>query len=81
MMEIMEKTIIDEITENEVQGAIKELKNNKSPGIDKISNELLKYAADILKCPLSILFTKCLNNTDVPKSWKNALIILIYRQR
>ena len=46
---------MDEITENEVQGAIKELKNNKSPGIDKISNELLKYAANILKCPVNIV--------------------------
>ena len=74
---------VDEITEVEIRNAIKELKNNKSPGIDKISNELLKYtlqAAYTLKYPLSVLFNTCLNGRDVPKSWKNALIILVYKK-
>jgi len=38
---------VDGITEVEVLNATKKLKNNKSPGIDKISNELLKYAASV----------------------------------
>jgi hypothetical protein len=32
----------DEITEEEVLDAIKNLKNNKSPGLDNILNEYLK---------------------------------------
>jgi len=61
----MQRTV-DEITEEEVQKAIKELTNNKSPGLDRLGNELLKYAANVLKYPLSVLFNKCLNDTDVP---------------
>jgi len=27
-----------------------------------------------------VLFNKCLNDSDIPKSWKNALIILVYKK-
>ena len=60
--------MVEDITESEVFSAIRELKSDKSPGTDKISNELLKYAANILSSPLSELFTKCLHVADVPKS-------------
>ena len=70
----------DDITESEVFSAIRELKTDKSPGTGQISNELLKYAANILSSPLSELFTKYLHVADVPKSWKNALIILIRKK-
>ena len=35
-------------TKAEVTTAIKRLKNNKSPGVDEVIVELLKYAPDIL---------------------------------
>ena len=35
----------DEISEEEIRSALRKVKNNKAPGIDKISGELMK--ADI----------------------------------
>lgn len=44
--------------------------------MDKISNKLLKYAANVLKHPRSALVNKCLNATVVPNWWKIVLLIL-----
>ena len=65
------------ITEDEVTGAIKELKNNKSAGMDQIPAELLKSGGKKLISELTNILNKCWNDQKVPKEWKEGIIIKI----
>jgi len=49
---------------SEVRDIIQKLKINKSPGPDKIENELLKTFSEILVEPLTIIFNKILGNLE-----------------
>ena len=65
----------DPPTINEIQSAIKQLKNGKSPGADHIQAELLKAniidTSERIKEILDEVWTK----EKVPKSWKKGLIV------
>ncbi|XP_078701690.1 uncharacterized protein LOC144927827 [Branchiostoma floridae x Branchiostoma belcheri] len=45
-------------TAEEIQNALKKLKNHKSPGVDEIANEQLKYGAQGITKALEVLFAK-----------------------
>ena len=59
----------------EISNAIKRLKNYKSPGIDSISNEQLKYGEDGLLEHLHILCEKIWSAEQIPNDWVKGLII------
>lgn len=65
------------ISLKKLQIQIKNMKNNKSPGFDNISNEILKN----LPNKSLILFTKIINSIfklgHFPKSWKTSKVIAI----
>ena len=61
---------IEEITKH-----INKAKCKKSPGIDHIPNEVLKY--DNVKLVLYHLFKFCFTNSIVPKAWLRAIIVPI----
>ena len=65
------------ITMTELTTAISQLKSKKSPGIDKISNEMLKHASDNAKVQLLRLFNLSWKTKNCPKEWKQAEIITI----
>ena len=58
-----------EITESELTQAVKELKNNKATGPDKICNEILKCESEYLFKALLHLFNVILKNGNYPKNW------------
>ena len=60
------------ITTKEVQSVIRKLKNNKSVGIDKIPNEILKLPS--LLQTLTLLLNNCLTHGYVPGIWLKSLI-------
>ena len=59
-------SINNKITESEILTAVKNLKNNKSPGIDNILNEHLKNSILIMMPVYVKLFNIVFNNGIVP---------------
>jgi hypothetical protein len=62
---------------NELNKAIKELKNKASHGIDEVSNILLKKAPESFKIEMLKLFNQTLAQSKVPDDWKNTIIKMI----
>lgn len=66
--------------EDEIVNIIRTLKNNKSPGEDKITNEMLKTGNEILAQPLLSVFNKILQTTQIPEQWTKSEIILLHKK-
>ena len=63
-----------------IEAKIKGLKENKSPGADGISPRLLKEILDDISVPLAIAFYLSIQDGIVPREWKDATIILIFKK-
>ena len=50
-------------------------KNNKAPGVDSLTYEVLKN--DISINALTVLFNKCMEDGMIPNSWTKGIIKLI----
>ena len=72
---------IPPILRSEVETAINNLKNNKSPGLDNIHAEYLKAGGYPLISALLVLFNRILTTKDIPQPFKEALIIVIYKKK
>ena len=70
----------DQLTIEELDIALKTLKTKKSPGPDKIHNEMLQHLGPIGKGVLLHLFNTSWKLGKVPKAWKNAHITPILKK-
>ena len=69
-----------EITPEEILNVIKNLKAQKSPGLDGLISEVFKTAADIL-CPILIkIYNVVFSSECYPKSWSEGVITPIYKK-
>ena len=59
---------------------LKILKIGKASGADKISHQMLKYTANSVARPLTILFNKCLECGIFPQTWKKAIVMPLYKK-
>lgn len=67
------------ITDKEILHAVKDMKNNKTCGLDGIKNEMLKTSiTHILPC-LNKLFNYILSSGHYPAEWKLGYITPIYK--
>ena len=69
------------ITSNGVKKLMKSLKPNKAAGPDRLSPRVLKELSDHLADPLTRIFKKSLNEGNVPKDWRHALVAPIYKNK
>lgn len=69
-----------EITLDELEQAIKKLKNDKSPGFDNIINEFLKLNTPLFKNTLLSIFNVLFKQGYFPKAWSVGLIIPIFKK-
>lgn len=67
-------------TEEEVAKGIQTLKSDKSPGPDRITNEVIKAGSTCLVTPLTRLFNMILSSTNSPRQWSESEIILLYKK-
>ena len=65
------------ISENELNSAIYSLKSNSAPGLDQISNTILKNLPKNFITKLLNLYNNILEKNVFPKKWKKYLILLI----
>lgn len=65
----------------ELISAIKSLEDNKSCGPDRIPGEILKHGGYHLKCHLHSFIKNLWADEKLPKSWKDATIIPIYKNK
>ena len=56
------------------------MSKGKAEGVDGLSIDLIKVAGDFLLDKLAVLFTKCLETSSVLSSWKNVIIVFIYKK-
>ena len=69
-----------DFTEDEVKEAVKELKKNKAPGPDGITNDMIQKGGDIVIRIMTKFFNKLLREeAQLPESWKMGDIVSVYK--
>lgn len=71
---------LPDITNEEIKKALKQMKNGKCPGEDRITTEMLKFGGNILEGYIKKLFNQCLCEGTIPKCWLEAEVILLYKK-
>ena len=69
-----------EISMNIVLEALNLAKNNKSPGLDGITNELLKNGGNCLHQSLLAMFQKFIKLEKTPHEWNKSIIVPIFKK-
>ena len=64
----------------EFEAALKTLKDKKSPGPDKITNEMLEHHGSKTKSKLLGIFNNSWKTGHVPQSWREADMVPIYKK-
>ena len=67
------------INPSDVLNLLKNLVTNKSAGLDRIPNKLLKIAADIIAEPLCLLFNISIASGCIPSDWKIAKVFPLHK--
>ena len=68
-------------TTSEVKKHLHKLKCGKSPGLDSISNEVLRSLAPSIAYPLAIIFNLSYRSGVFPSSWKSAVVTALYKNK
>ena len=69
------------ITPTMVAIKIRDMKDNKSPGVDGITPKLLLEIAEQISIPLATVFNLSLEEGIVPLEWKEANIIQLFKKK
>jgi len=67
------------ITREEIEKAVNNLKNNKSPGPDGVLAEMLKNALGTILPFLESLFNQIFNSGEYPELWTGAIIVPLHK--
>lgn len=68
------------IMQEEIAKAIDTQKNDKAPGPDGISNEILKQMKVVMIPILTEIFNNVIDTENIPKQWTESVIILIFKK-
>ena len=82
--DLEQDTIYEELdcafTEQELRRAVFSQKDNKSPGIDSISSEIIKTSYDFISPFLIQLYNRMFNTGEYPRSWGEGIITPIFKK-
>ena len=68
---------IPTFTEYEILKKIETLKNDKSPGPEGVTNEIIKTGRHVLVRPLTISFNKIIEEKEIPITWTESNMVLL----
>lgn len=74
------KRLNDSPTKEEIRKALSHIKNNKSPGNDSITGEMLKAGSEETVEMLHNLLNRVWQEKKIPQEWKEAVIIPIHKK-
>ena len=63
------------VSVEDVRKAVKKLKKGKSPGVDGITSEMLKYGSEALLEWLTRGCKVCVSEEKVPNDWVRAIVV------
>ena len=72
--------LVPETSAFDVEMATEKLKRHNSPGIYKISTELIKAWFRTSHCEIHKLFYSIWNKEELPEVWKESVIVPIYKK-
>lgn len=61
--------------------AVRSLKANKVPGIDRVSNEILKEVIKFRPGLMLDIYNKCITQASLLKEWKMARLVLVRKKK
>ena len=64
----------------EVEGALRKMKNGKEAGKDQVNFETLKAGDETIAKQLAKLYTKCITERHIPKTWKEAKMVIFFKK-
>ncbi|XP_052743893.1 uncharacterized protein LOC128199241 [Bicyclus anynana] len=79
-IEMLEMSTVPSIMQEEVEFALETQKDDKAPGPDGISNELLKQTKQVITPILKEIFNDITNSESIPQQWTESNIILLYKK-
>jgi hypothetical protein len=68
------------ITMEELDKALKHVKNRKSPRLDNPPMELFKYGGNDFKAHIVQLFNNIVDKSQIPQEWETGIVINIYKK-
>ena len=71
---------MEEITIEDVEKAVRSLRNNKVPGMNGIQSELIKYGGYRLLNRIYELVRQILEEERIPAEWKETIIVPIHKR-
>lgn len=71
---------VEEPSLEEVEKAIREIKNNKAPGNDGINIEIIKAGGKEIAIQIHKLLTQIWRKEEMPKDWEEAIIVPLHKK-
>ena len=64
----------------EVEAALRKMKNGKEAGKYQVNIETLKAGDETIPKQLAKLYTKCITERRIPKTWKEANMVIFFKK-
>ena len=68
------------ITAWEVEVALRKVKNGNEAGTDQVNIETLKAGDENIEKQLAKLYTKCIAERRIPKTWKEGNVVIFFKK-
>ncbi|GBP75022.1 LINE-1 reverse transcriptase homolog [Eumeta japonica] len=79
-IELLEISFVPSIMQEEIEFALETQRDDKAPGPDGISNEVLKRAKHVITPILKDIFNDIIDSETIPQQWTKSNIIFLYKK-